>query len=118
MTILTNSRASLDKALDTEGTTLFLILDDPENAGELVHDKAVAIASARPWRNAFLITDPSLLTAKERKLWFDEAGYYAVVGGKDKVVAVRGPLDALIMSNGAPSAMEIRWSFNQGDLLP
>ena len=72
MTIITMSRSRLDSALNKTGTTLFLILDDPGNEAELVREKADEIAGPRPWRSVFLITDPTLLTANERKLWFDE----------------------------------------------
>lgn len=118
MTILDKDRARLDKALEKKGTTLFLILDDPALEAEAVHDKATEIAAGTPWWKVFLITDASLLTASEKKLWFQEPGHYAVVGGTERVVAIRGPVHDLIMSSGKPSAIEIRWAFNQGDLLP
>ncbi|MSR62957.1 MAG: hypothetical protein EXS08_10985 [Planctomycetes bacterium] len=118
MTIVTNNRSRLDSALRKKGATLMLILDDPAREAEDVHDKAVEVGSNRPWWFVFLITDARLLSAQEKKLWFAEPGYYAVVGGKDKVVAIRGPVHDLIMSDGKPSGVEIRWAFNQGDLLP
>jgi hypothetical protein len=118
MTILVSNRSRLDAALKKAGTTLFLILDDPGHEAEAVHDKAEEVSANRPWWRTFLLTDPAVLTAAERKLWFAEAGYYAVVGGKDRVVAVRGPVQDLILSDGNPSGVEIRWAFNQGDLLP
>jgi hypothetical protein len=118
MTILTNSRKKLDAALDDDETTLFLVLDDPEElVAEAVHDKAEEIAAPRPWRRVFVVTDAELLTDDERMLWFDEPGHFAVVGGKAKVVAMRGPLTDLVLPNGAPIAMKIRTAFNLGDHL-
>lgn len=118
MTILVKSRVRLDTALAMSDATLFLILDDrDESVAESVHDKAEDIAAPRPWRRVFLVTDDSILTDDERRLWFDEPGHYAVVGGKDKVVAVRGSLDELTLDDGTPIAAMIRSAFNRGDQL-
>ena len=51
-------------------------------------------------------------------LWFDTEGHLAVVGGTHKVVAYRSPISTLMLPSGKPSGIEIRWAFNQGDLLP
>jgi hypothetical protein len=117
MTLLTNSRKKLDAALADDETTLFLILDDPDEVAEAVHDKAEEIAEPREWRRVFLIREVELLSADERKLWFDEPGHYAVVGGKEKVVAMRAPLTDVVLPNGTPIAMKIRTAFNLGDHL-
>ncbi|MBK7875158.1 MAG: hypothetical protein IPJ77_05325 [Planctomycetes bacterium] len=118
MTILVKSRTRLDAALALPDATLFLVLDDrDETAAEGVHDKAEEIAAPRPWRRVFLVTDDSILTDDERMLWFDEPGHYAVVGGRKKVVAVRGSLDELTLDDGTPIAAMIRTAFNRGDQL-
>ena len=118
MTILKSNRSPLDSALKKKGTTLLLILDDPGMEAEAVHDKSVEVSDSTPDWRTFLITDPSVLTPTEKKLWFSAAGYYAVVGGTDRVVAMRGPVHDLMLSDGSPSGVEILWAFNQGDLLP
>lgn len=116
MTILTTSRKKLDDALARQGNTLLLVSDETGDDAENVHDKAEAVA--RSWQSAFLIRDLALLSPAERSRWFSEGGHYAVVGGTQKVVALRGPLSDLLLSNAKPSGIEIRWAFAQGDLLP
>ncbi len=118
MTILKTDRTRLDAALKKKGTTLLLILDDPGMEAEAVHDKAEEVSKKNKWWFTFVITDASVLSAQEKKLWFSDAGYYAVVGGTDRVVAMRGPVHDLMLSDGSASGVEILWAFNQGDLLP
>ncbi len=114
MTIATRKR--LDRALEDRVLTLLLITDEDLDVAETVHDVAEEIA--KPGQEVFLIKDMGLLTPAERKLWFDESGHYAVVGGKQRVVAIRGPLDELILSDGSPSKIEIRYVLAKGDVLP
>jgi hypothetical protein len=116
MTVIRTDRSLLDAALAEDGTTLLLISDDPDPVAELIHDKAEEVAKA--WQRVFLLTDLATLKPKERQLWFEEEGHFAVVGGKAKVVAFRSPISALMLPSGKPSGVEIRWAFNQGDLLP
>jgi len=115
MTIVT-SRKKLDVALASNGSTLLLISDEAGNDAENVHDKAEQVAKA--WQSVLLIRDLEILKPSELSLWFDEGGHYAAIGGKEKVVALRGPLSDLLLSNGKPSGIEIRWAFAQGDQLP
>ena len=116
MTVIGTDRQELDAALEEDGTTLLLISDDPDPVAELVHDKAEAVAKA--WQHVFLIEDLALLKPAERRNWLEEPGHFAVLGGRHKVVAVRGPLSDLMLPSGKPSGIEIRWAFNQGDRLP
>jgi hypothetical protein len=116
MTIVKQSRTRLDRALAERVTTLLLISDETGDQAEAVHDAAEQVAKAG--QRAFLVTDLSVLTARERKHWFAEGGHYAVVGGKDRVVAVRGALDELLLSDGKPSPIEIRFALAKGDRLP
>jgi hypothetical protein len=116
MTVIDADRTNLDAALAEDGTTLLLISDDPDPVAELVHDKAEEVA--KDWQRVFLLKSLAVLKPKERQTWFDEEGHFAVVGGKDKVVAFRSPISALMLPSGKPSGVEIRWAFNQGDLLP
>ena len=116
MTVIDTDRSKLDAALAEDGTTLLLISDDPDPVAELVHDKAEEVA--KDWHRVFLLKDLAVLKPKERTTWFDEEGHFAVVGGKNKVVAYRSAISALMLPSGKPSGVEIRWAFNQGDLLP
>jgi len=116
MTVIDQDRSKLDAALEEDGVTLLLISDDPDPVAELVHDKAEDVA--KEWQRAFLVKDLAVLKPKERETWFEEEGHFAVVGGKKKVVALRGPISNLMLPSGKPSGVEIRWAFNQGDLLP
>jgi hypothetical protein len=116
MTVIDQDRSKLDEALAEEGTTILLISDDPDPVAELVHDKADEVA--KEWQRTILVKDLAVLKPKEREVWFGEEGYFAVVGGKKKVVAMRGPISNLMLPSGKPSGVEIRWAFNQGDLLP
>ena len=120
MTLVSNDRdrKKLDSALKKLGTTLLLILDDAEAEAEFIHDKAEKVVALQTSRKVFLIKDVNLLTQEERIQWFESPGHYAVVGGKHKAVAIRGPISDLILSNDKPSPIEIRWAFQQGELLP
>lgn len=116
MTVVHSNRSALDAVLAEKENTILLISDDPDPVAELVHDKAEDVAKS--WQRVILIKDLAVLTSAERNLWFEDAGFYAVVGGKSKVVAVRGPISVLMLPSGKPSGIEIRFAFSQGDLLP
>jgi hypothetical protein len=116
MTVVGGSRALLDKALKSKSTTLLLLSNDLGEVAEKVHASAESIL--KPGQKVFLLTDLQVLTAQERKAWFKEGGFYAVVGGSDRVVAIRGTLDELMLSDGNPSKIEIRFVLARGDLLP
>lgn len=116
--ILTNDRTELNIAVKDEHCTVLVILDDPANVAEEIHDMAELLCKKRPWRKVILLKSITLLTASERKLWMEEPSHYAVIGGKNRVVAVRGPLSDLILPDSTPSAIEIQWAFDQGDRLP
>ncbi len=116
MTVIKQSRTRLDKALKNKATTLLLISDEAGALAEDVHDAAEIIAKSG--QLIFLLTDLAVLTSSETKLWFTEGGHYAVVGGTDRVVAIRGMLDDLFLSDGTPSPIEIRFVLAKGDVLP
>lgn len=116
MTVIDMDRTKLDVALAEDGNTILLISDDPDPVAELVHDKAEGVA--KDWHRVFLLKSLAVLKPNERQTWFEEEGHFAVVGGKHKVVAHRGPISTLMLPSGKPSGIEIRWAFNQGDLLP
>jgi hypothetical protein len=107
---------ALRQLVQATGTTVLLISDDDGSVCEVVHAKAEQVA--KPWQRAGLVLDLAILTAAERQLWFSEKGHYAVVGGSARVVAVRGPISDLLLSNGRPSAIEIRFAMAKGDVLP
>lgn len=115
MTII-STRTKLQQALDTDGCTILIISDDPDSNAEHIHDKAEDVA--KDWQYVFLVTNLGMLKPAERKAWFDEEGHYAVIGGTNKVVAVRGPLSDFLLPDGTASGIEIRWAFAQGDRLP
>ena len=115
--ILTLDRTKLNKAIEDEHCTILVILDDPANVAEEIHDMAALLCTKRPWRKVFLLKTITLLAASERKLWIGEPSHYAVIGGKNRVVAVRGPLGDLTLPDSTPSAIEIQWAFDQGDRL-
>ena len=116
MTVIAADRSKLDLALAEDGATLLLISDDPDPVAELIHDKAQEVA--KDWQRVFLLKNLAILKPQERLLWFDTEGHFAVVGGAHKVVAYRSPVSTLMLPSGKPSGVEIRWAFNQGDLLP
>jgi hypothetical protein len=116
MTVITGSRTLLDKALKSKAMTLLLVSNEEGEDAEAVHDTAEEVLKAG--QKVFLLTDLALLTQDERKTWFKDGGFYAVVGGSDRVVAIRGTLDELMLSDGKPSKIEIRFVLARGDLLP
>ena len=116
MTVVGASRTALDKALKSKALTLLLLSNEAGLVAEKVHATAEAIA--KQGQKIFLLTDLSILSAEEQKTWFKEGGFYAVVGGSDRVVAIRGTLDELMLSDGTPSKIEIRFVLARGDLLP
>ena len=116
MSVVKQNRTRLDKALKNKAATLLLISDEAGDLAENVHGAAEVVA--KPGQLIFLLTDLSVLTTEESKLWFAEGGHYAVVGGSHRVVAIRGMLDDLFLSDGTPSPIEIRFVLAKGDVLP
>jgi len=116
MTIVKKSRTRLDRALRQKVLTVLLLSDEQGDEAEAVH--AVATDVLKAGQKVFLLTDLGVLTASERSMWFAEGGHYAVVGGSDRVVAIRGTLDELMLSDGSPSRVELRYVLAKGDLLP
>ena len=117
MTIVSDKRAPLEDALALDQATLLLVAADPESAdAQAIHDKAESIA--KEWQTILWIQDLGLLKPAERKLWFELPGHYAVVGGTEKVVALRGELSELMTAGGRPSSLELRWALAKGDKLP
>lgn len=116
MTVVSGSRTLLDKALESKALTLLLLSNEQGEVAEAVHDTAEKVL--KPGHRVFLLTDLTILKAQERKTWFKEGGFYAVVGGSDRVVAIRGMLTDLLLSNGSPSRIEIRFALARGDILP
>lgn len=116
MTIVTTRTKSLDTRLQDTGVTVLLLSDEDADVAERIHTAAEAVAKAGQF--VFLLRDVGILTAAERKRWFDAGGHYAVVGGTDRVVAVRGTLDEFLLSDGSVSRIEIRFALARGDKLP
>lgn len=116
MVKITTSRARLDAALADARRTILLIRGS-NGLALAVHDLADDKVT-QPWRATFLVTDPSVLTAGERRDWLPDDGRYCVLGGDEpKRVAVGGSCDDLLRTDGAPSILAIRSAFARGDLL-
>jgi len=122
MTTIKQNRKKLNEALEDKALTLLLISDDIGTQAEQVHDAADELLKSG--QEVFLITDLDVLTPTEKKHWFEEGGHYVVVGGRNRVVAIRGMLTDLFLSAvppatpGEPSPIEIRAVLARGDLLP
>lgn len=122
MTTIKQNRKKLNEALEDKALTLLLISDDIGTQAEQVHDAADELLKSG--QEVFLITDLDVLTPTEKKHWFEEGGHYVVVGGRNRVVAIRGMLTDLFLSavppatTGEPSPIEIRAVLARGDLLP
>lgn len=115
MTVVAQSRTSLDKALADRKLTLLLIRGPRGGREQAIHDLAQSSVT-EPWRRTFLLTDPTVLTASELTRWFnDSTGRYAVIGGDGRVVADRGDCGQFLRADGDPSIIRIRQAFVRGD---
>ena len=118
--IIKENRTRLDQALGNPKLTVLLLSGVRESKVGKVYD-FVSNENLEPWRRCFLITDLVVLTEAEQTRWFDGANTdrYAVVGGTQhpKSVALKGPIEDLLKSDGKPGRRKIRSAFARGDLL-
>ncbi|MGQ0720398.1 MAG: hypothetical protein ACT4PE_02365 [Candidatus Eiseniibacteriota bacterium] len=116
MSVIAQSRATLDKALVDSKLTVLLLLGPRGGREQAIHDLAQSSVT-EPWRRTFLVTAPTLLTAAEFTRWFKgSTGRYTVIGGTGRVVAASGACSQLLRADGGPSIIRIRQAFVQGDL--
>ena len=120
-------KGELTGALARAGSIMVLA---PGPKATLVHDRAKNASSATPWRVCFLIENLGTLKDDEKK-WFDAdppgkdpsgkdvSERYAVLGGRpgEKELAVKGPIDDLMLSDTEPDNLEISRAFAEGDKI-
>ncbi len=111
----------LSKALDKDTASIAIVFGTSAVAQE-VADMLARVSAQKPWQRTFLVA-----ATIEKQVVLDSAHLpasketgdcYVILGGRDKVVAVRGPVQDLLTTGGDPSAIECRFVFNQADLLP
>ena len=116
MTIIRTRTSSFETRLQDSGVTMLLLSDEDDDVAERIHDVAANVLKSGQF--VFLLRNVAILTSAEQQRWFAEGGHYAVIGGTDRVVAVRGTLDEFMLSDGSVSRIEIRFAMARGDKLP
>ncbi len=118
--ILKQSRKKLDRALNDDDTTIFLLSGDKNSKAREVHDFIEEYVWA-PWDRWFLVTGLSILKPSEKQTWFDGANVerYAVLGGaKPKSIAQKGPITELLRAaDSKPAITKIERAFAAGDAV-
>ncbi len=114
---IATTRAKLDAFLDDPTLTLLLLFADTPGQRALAA-AADTISAIRPWHQAVVVSDLSMLTSNETALLKAAADRYAVLGtGDDQtwVLADAGASQALLLASGKPSILRLRQAFAKGD---
>lgn len=110
MSVIDQDRGPLDAALDDPDSVLLLLVGDALSDAQAIHDECARLTD-KPWRQAFVLRDPALLTTAERRRWVGSPERYAYHRVEGDVDGDRGPTTELLRVNGEPSILRIRGGF-------